>query len=966
MGSVLTIARKELRAVFTSPVALLFLGAFWIVTLFVFFTQARFFARNIADVRPLFEWLPSLLLFLVSALTMRMWSEERKMGTLELLTTLPIPTTQLVAGKFLAACAMVVTALAFTLPLPLMVEWMGGLDWGPVVGGYVGALLLGAAYAAIGLAVSARTDNQVVALLVSLGVGVAFLAVGSPEVTGFFTQDTARVLEAFGLGARFESIERGVFDARDALYYLGVVAVALTWNVLTLEEERLDQAHDEGRRAGWSMRTLALLVALNAVALNVWMAPVSVARVDLTEHGDYSLEPVTLETLRGLDEPLLVEGLFSARTHPLLAPLVPQIRDQLAEVAQAVGADRVRVNILDPSADEELEQRVREDYGVESVPFQVADRTQQAVVNSFFHVVVRYGDHHEVLAFQDLIDVRADDGEVEVRLRNFEYDFTRAVRRVSRDFQSLDAVIAGLDEPATITLFVSPDTLPEEFRQVADWARAIGAELAGRGEALSFEEVDPTGDQALIARLAADYAVRPLAVDLFATTTFYLDVVIERGDRVERIVPRAGMTEGDVRRALEAAVRRVSPNQLTTVGIVTAPAQAPPPTPGLPMQLQQPGKPADFQLLEQLLGQNYEVERLELGDGVVPAHVDALIVGKTGRMSDEQLYAIDQFLMRGGSLIALAGRTEVSAQGRGGLSASRLDTRLEELLETWGVEVGDELVLDPQNASFPVPVEERRGRFVLRRVELMPYPFFPDIRGDGFDREHPVLAGLNNVTMPWSSPLRVVEGEGREATTLLETSPGSWARASRDIQPDFDAHPDAGFAPTGATGPRAVAVTVTGAFDSHFADRPSPLFGAEQGEQAGGGEEAGEGEPPEADRTGRTIKSSLPGARLAVLGSSEVASDLMLTLAQRTGGEIHRGNLTLLQNLVDWSTQDTDLLAIRGSGAFARTLPPMDDEERRAWELGQYAVVLAALIALGLAPWWRRRRVVPLTVEVNP
>ena len=131
MSTILTVARKELRSYFLSPVAVIFLGVFLLITLFVFFTSSRFFARNIADVRPLFEWLPVLLIFLVAAITMRAWSEEEKIGTLEVLLTLPLRTRDLVLGKFAAGMLLVVLALALTFPLAIMVSRFGNIDWGP-------------------------------------------------------------------------------------------------------------------------------------------------------------------------------------------------------------------------------------------------------------------------------------------------------------------------------------------------------------------------------------------------------------------------------------------------------------------------------------------------------------------------------------------------------------------------------------------------------------------------------------------------------------------------------------------------------------------------------------------------------------------------------------------------------------------------------------------------------------------
>src|SRR6516225_4840415 len=140
MSNVVRIARTELAALFSSPAAFIFIGVFLAALLFIFFWVDRFFARNIADVRPLFDWMPILLIFLVSAMTMRMWSEERRAGTLEFLMTTPVKPIDLVLGKFVACLVLVAIALALTLPLPLTVSLLGPLDWGPVIGGYVATL----------------------------------------------------------------------------------------------------------------------------------------------------------------------------------------------------------------------------------------------------------------------------------------------------------------------------------------------------------------------------------------------------------------------------------------------------------------------------------------------------------------------------------------------------------------------------------------------------------------------------------------------------------------------------------------------------------------------------------------------------------------------------------------------------------------------------------------------------------
>jgi ABC-2 type transport system permease protein len=423
--------------------------------------------------------------------------------------------------------------------------------------------------------------------------------------------------------------------------------------------------------------------------------------------------------------------------------------------------------------------------------------------------------------------------------------------------------------------------------------------------------------------------VQPLAVDFFAREVFYLDLVIKLGDQVQRVLPRSELTEADLRKAFEAAVRRLTPGQLKTVAIYTQIPEPPPPNPQIPPQFQPPPPRPDYQALRQMLQADYNIENIDMADGVVPGNIDVLIIGKPGALTDNQLYAIDQFLMRGGKIVTFAGNWSISASQQG-LESKQNNSAFLDMLATYGVRVEGDLVLDPQNAQFPMPKTERRGPFNVQTIELVDYPFFADIRQDGFEKGHPALSGLQNVSAPWASSLTLTGIEGVDAQPLLNSSGGSWTQSSGDIN-NFGT-------PGSTTGSEIVAATLTGTFPSHYTDKPSPLF-------AGA---AGEG-----DGTGRTMKTSLADARLVVLGSSEMVSDIMMQIASQ-GGDVHRNNLTLLQNLVDWSMEDNDLLQIRASGVFARTLYPMDTDAQRTWETGQYLLGLLLLVLVGILP--RRSR----------
>jgi ABC-2 type transport system permease protein len=254
--------------------------------------------------------------------------------------------------------------------------------------------------------------------------------------------------------------------------------------------------------------------------------------------------------------------------------------------------------------------------------------------------------------------------------------------------------------------------------------------------------------------------------------------------------------------------------------------------------------------------------------------------------------------------------------------------------------------MDPQNAAFPVPVQQQRGGLRFQTIRMLPYPFFADVRRDGFAEDQPAFFGIQNVTTPWASTLELTPVAGLESQVLLSSSEGSWLNLSGEIDPDFARYPELGFGPDGDLGSRVVGVTLTGRFPSYYAVRPSPLFEGSEAETADSA----------ADRTGRTMKESLPDARLVVLGSPEMVSDLMMRLSDQPGGEVHRSNLQLVQNLIDWSLEDTDLLSIRSSGSFARTLRPLSEAESRGWELGIYGATALLLGGATLIPARRRGR----------
>ena len=950
------IARKELALFFSSPIAYLFLAAFLGVTLFVFFWGEAFFARNISDVRPMFEWLPVLLIFLASALTMRMWSDEQRSGTLELVVTVPASSAEFVLGKFAACWALVCVALLLTLPLPLTVALLGDLDWGPVFAGYLAAALLGAAYLGIGLFASAKTDNQIVALiLAAFGCG-AFYLVGSPPLVELFSNQAAGVLRALGAGSRFESITRGVLDLRDLYFYVSVLAVFLALNVHAVDAQ--GWAADGDAKRHMDRRIVLGLAAANFLVANLWLAGVGFLRWDTTEGDQYSISDATKGYLRQLREPLLLRGYFSAKTHPLLAPLTPQLENLLREYEVAGGAG-VRLELVDPAEDPQKEDEANTKYGIRPVPFQVADRYQASLVNSYFDVLVQYGDEYEVLGFRDLIEVKVrGEADLDVRLKNPEYDITRAIKKVLYGFQGGGSVFESVAEPVKFTGYVSADAvLPEALRVLRPELQAVLEELVAESNGkLAFEIVDPSAGTGEVAQqIAADYGFRPMAASLFGVSTFYFYLTLSDGETVVQMPLPEAMDRDGLRRGIEEGLKRFATGLLKTVAL-EAP-QGIPPYMQQQMQMQQPPG-NEFQTLREVLGADFDVETASLDDGAAPPSADVLMVLDPADFDAKQVFAIDQFLMRGGTVVVAAGayRATLAAQS---LYASPVQSGLDDWLAHHGVAVDESFVMDPQNAAFPVPVVREVAGFRFQDVQMRDYPYFIDVRGGGLNEDVPFVSELPQLTVAWASPIDVDEEANveRAVTTLLTSSPASWRSASTDIMPNLGPAGDVAYVPEGEQKANALAVMVEGRFQSFFEDSPLKEEPAEDAvEDATVEEDADAANEEDEDTLGTVttvIDKSPESARLIVLGSASFLADQTVRMIGSADGTVYTGSLQLMANIVDWSVEDQSLLGIRSRGQFNRTLPPLAENQQRVWEYANYA---AALLGLAVVYGVSRRR----------
>ena len=944
MQETIRIVRKEFAEFFASPAALLFLGAFLVVTLFLFFWMETFFARNIADARPLFKWLPALLIFLAATLTMRSWSEDRRAGTIEILLVSPVSRVHLVLGKFLAGLGLVALALALTLPLPLTVSLLGPLDWGPVVGGYLAALCLAAAYLSIGVYMSARTDNPVVAWILTTLVCGVFYLIGTPTITGLFGHRVGELLMLLGSGSRFDSVTRGVLDLRDLYFYLSIVGVFLTLNLFSLE--RISWAGNPATRHHARWWCAVILVIANFIAANFWLQTIGWARLDITRDQVYSLSEATDRYLSQLQEPLLIRGYFSAKTHPLLSPLVPRLRDLLAEYA-AVGRGRVRVELVDPHADQTIEEEAARKYGIRPIPFQMASRHESGVVNSYFHIVVSYGDQNETLDFQDLIEVKSSSsGDLDIVLKDPEYAITSTVKKVLGSFRAGGSPFDTLTGKVSFRGYISAqDKLPPELLELRSDLESVLAELqtqsAGR---FSVTITDPEADGGRLGReINERYGFRPQLAGLDDRSAFWFSMLMLRSGEAIQVPLPEELGKEAARRTLIASLKRLAPGFLKTVALVI-------PSPELAS--------SDYQYLGDALMQNNRVTNTDLSSGRVPEDADLLLVLAPTEFDERQVFAVDQFLMQGGSVFLATSTRDVQVADSFQVKAHR--SGLEDWLAHHGLEVGSGMVMDPVNTALPVPVERYVGTVPVREIQHLPYPLFPDLREDQLNADNLITSGLDQLTVNWISPVSIntaASGGSRKSAVLLQSSDQSWVSRDASVVPDYKEFPGEGFAVSGDRAARTLAIAVEGGFNSYFKDKPSPLLAAARPTpsaeaSAVDAKNSAGGQSSRSLPAASVIEKSPPSARIILVGSNAFATDTVLTMVSEGMGTLYTKPLEFMQNVIDWSLEDQGLLSIRGRSRFSQTLVPLRPDEQALWEYLNYGLALAALLGTWL---WRRR-----------
>lgn len=461
MKNILTIFRRDFTAYFTSPIGYIFMIVFLLISVGLYMTT--FFAFPVADMRGFFSNLPVLLCVFIPAVTMRVWAEERKENTWEMLLTFPMRARELVLGKFLATLAFFALALAATCTVPIMLASLGNPDNGALFTGYLGTLFLGAFFLAIGIFFSALCKDQIVAFVVTLLACFAIFLVGTDfvaaQMDSWFDGLGTLLRDAVGLSEHYEAFLRGVIELTDILYFLVWIVLMLILNMMFIEGRSR-----AGMRVTFSA-AVAICVGIG-LAFNWLIAGQSIARADVTEDKIYTVSPATGRILTNLEAPVRLTLYITPKSEmpTALTSLEQDVLDKLEEMRLA-GDGKLKYNVVnlraanvlgkadDPFAEKDDNEPEDEAKAIEErmldkglAPFQVQAMDADQVTNKLIYssIGVAYRAEKEEFIPQILPQ----------NLDQLEYRLVNVIYKIARP------------EPAVVALVAPKDTVPPEMRQM--------------------------------------------------------------------------------------------------------------------------------------------------------------------------------------------------------------------------------------------------------------------------------------------------------------------------------------------------------------------------------------------------------------------------------------------------------------------------------------------------------------------
>ena len=970
LNNISTIVRRELKAYFSAPIAYIFITLFALITGIKFILL--FFIDGQATMRNFFDWLPIMLLVFIPPVTMRLWAEERKHGTIEFLLTLPMKTWHIMMGKYIASMIFYMVSLLCSLPIPIMLYFLGEPDWGQILTGYFGALMLGGFYLALGLFISAFFLDQIIAYIVILSslamlsfAGWAFVPI---LLDGTFSGLGEFALKYVGVTGHLESLNRGIIDLKDIVYFISYTAVFLFLNSFFVNSLKFDKKYF---MKGFILM-VALLFGISFMINLIFADNIQLGRFDLTQNKIFTVSPSTGKVFKELKYPVTISYYVTpGEKMPVqLKNLEREVRDKLEEFKRISKGKLVfKVFYPDPNSAtaEKLAKR-------KIVPQQVQTLASDEIALKMVYstLVISYlNQKDEVIKLFDYNML----GDLEYIMASRIYRMTFSVDDTDYENKDLftlnrapEYIYSDMKEGDVKLLYLVSDPtilkgkLPDKFVGIKDKVSEKLKELMTASDRkISYRLV--TGSDKEYARYAqvlvakGSFAVNDMIMDDKKLTldeaeekkngksdakksdeVFISGIYITYRDKDDASISTVSLENVDdlivnINKKLSKLIKRTRPKVA-----LYAPRKNPTQQEMMMAQVYRrpPPQPRDdFQRIEKLLSSgNYEVVRVDFTEKQpLPEDVKTVMIIRPENLNQRQLYEIDRLMHEGKNFIFAVENQQLDISkgsvGKIKVVCKKIDPGIKDLFKKFGVTVEEEVVLDENAEILTVYAEEKVEVFGMQGVQRRPvpidHPAHVKVLSENIDRKYAVTNRVDTMLYYGGSPLTVdlelFKKNNLKYSKLFSSSKKSWSVKSKAGEISTVVPADNEFHPNQALG-----IMLSGKFPSLYAGKPVPAWPDPPPQP---------NQPPPPPKQKKDEKNSIVGdtkkSTIIVLGCAEMFNNSFVNAPQ------HR---RLLTNMIDILTLDENLVNIRSKTYEPRKLKAVSGKQIMLWKF----------IVIGLCP----------------
>lgn len=907
--------RRELAAFFTNPAAYIVTAIFLVATGIFFFST--FFINGRADLRNFFGLLPIMLSLFVPALTMRLFSEELRSGSIETLMTLPVTSAQVVLGKFLAAFLTSAAMLVPTFFYVVTACVFGKVDFGPIIGGYFGALFLCALYSAIGVFSSALTKNQIIAFFTALALSFALTLFGTLLI--FLPAPLVRFFSWLSVTTHFQQISRGIADTRDVIYFASLVSVFL---LLTQQKFAVKKNRDE--KIDCSIFFVILILA-NLVGAHAFL------RADLTSGKMYSISSASKELVKNLQEPMSVNVFFSSDLPAPYNSVDQYLRDILVEYKSAANKN-FSYKIFDMNKSEN--EDVARSYGISQIQVQKVETTEVSAKAVWMGIAITYGDDIKIF---NSIDSMA----------GLEYRLTTAM---SKMISTSDA-LAQLDKGLTVKLFPASELADagisnlERLEQIVSEAiNSLNQKFSGK---IDLQVENSSSDEAK--QISERYGIQLVTFqdEDGGEKNAVLGIVVELGENFVSIPLRLQNFFGWHLLGLDNIQANISDaiegmlSKTVQIGYITGYGEN-------ELYANPYGNPgaSNSENFRNVLNDIYSLRQINLAEEEIPLNIKCIVInGSREEFSQSELFKIDQFVMKGGNILFCLDPLVESEENGPNAPPAYLAPQngLQKILNAYGIAPGANYVFD-QNCY-----QENSRNGESAKLEWAPL-----VMQNALDSKNPITKFLSAMIFLQNGSIDLSGAEKNpdlKTTVLAHSSEKSWLASENIIlYPGYIFPPsdDSQFAE------QNLAVLVEGKFPSAFANEEIPLSEkiSEEDDEISEKENAQikmqETETSASLTTQEKISKGIQSAKIIFVSSALVTTG---SLIDKAGNE---PMAYFMRNAIDYLNGSQEFCEMRTKGIARNLLEIKNPASATAFKLfNQFG--LAALVALiGLFVWKAR------------